>query len=116
MKIAMLQLTSGDQPVENLLNTVEMVRDAAAGGASLILTPEVTNCVSLDRAHQKMVLQHQEDDITLNALCEEAKALRVWISIGSLALKTDDPDGRFPNRSFMIDLKGKVWEGCGRER
>ncbi len=108
MKIALLQLTSGGQPVENLPTTVGMVREAAGQGASLILTPEVTNCVSLDRAHQQSVLQHQDDDITLKALRHEAKALGVWISIGSLALKTQDADGRFANRSFMIDPKGEV--------
>jgi len=54
------------------------------------------------------VLQHEADDITLAAICAEAKALGIWVSIGSLALKTDDPDGRFANRSFMISPHGQI--------
>ena len=32
----------------------------------------------------------------------------LWLLIGSLALKTDDPDGRFANRSFLIDPEGQI--------
>ena len=108
MKIALLQLTSGDLPKENLSRTIEFVREAALKGASLILTPEVTNCVSMNRAHQQAVLQLEQDDFSLQTIKAEAKALGVWVSIGSLALKTDDPDGRFANRSFMINPMGEV--------
>jgi predicted amidohydrolase len=41
-------------------------------------------------------------------LRDEAARLGVWLLIGSLALKTDDPDGRFANRSFLIDDSGSV--------
>ncbi len=44
----------------------------------------------------------------LAAIRDQARALGVWIAIGSLALKTDDPDGRFANRSFLIDPTGKI--------
>lgn len=80
---------------------------AAAQGAGFICTPEVTNCVSMDRTHQANVLQHQEDDLVLEGLREAAKDLNVWLSIGSLALK-GGADGRFVNRSFMISPKGEI--------
>ena len=108
MKAALLQLNSGDDPVSNLARTVDMVAQAAGQGAGFVLTPEVTNCVSQDRAHQTRVLQHESDDITLAGLREAAIRFGVWLSIGSLALKTDDPDGRFANRSFLIDPAGQI--------
>lgn len=108
MKAALLQLNSGDDPVSNLARTVDMVAQAAGQGAGFVLTPEVTNCVSQDRAHQTRVLQHESDDITLAGLREAAIRYGVWLSIGSLALKTDDPDGRFANRSFLIDPAGQI--------
>jgi len=37
-----------------------------------------------------------------------ATELNVWLSIGSLAVKTGDVDGRFANRSFLIDPTGDV--------
>jgi len=108
MKVALLQLTSGDDPAKNLTVTRAMVRDAASQGAAFILTPEVTNCVSTSRSHQQNVLLHEEDDITLAALRSDAQALGVWISIGSLALKSGDADGRFANRSFLIGPDGQI--------
>lgn len=107
MKVALLQLTSSDDPADNLDVVTEMITQAAAGGAGFICTPEVTNCVSLDRAHQRAVLARQDDDLTLSALCETAKDHGIWLSIGSLALE-GGADGRFVNRSFLIDPSGKI--------
>lgn len=108
MKAALLQLTSGDDPAANLPVTLGMIRDAAAQGAGFVLTPEVTNCVSASRAQQNAVLQTEAEDMTLAAIRAEAAALGIWISIGSLAVKTDDPAGRFANRSFVINPQGQI--------
>jgi predicted amidohydrolase len=108
MKIALLQLNSCDDPAVNLPETLRLIKEAAAKGADLILTPEVTNCVSASRSQQLAVLQTEEEDITLAAIRTEVESLGVWIAIGSLALKTDDPDGRFANRSFMINPTGDI--------
>ena len=108
MKAALLQLNSGDDPAANLAATSELVAQAAEQGAGFVLTPEVTNCVSQDRDRQQQVLQHQDDDITLAGLRNAAVRHGVWLSIGSLALKTADPDGRFANRSFLIDPAGQI--------
>lgn len=88
--------------------TTDLLRRAAGEGAGFVLTPEVTNCVSASRARQEEVLRHEEDDPTLAALRDEAARAGIWLSIGSLALRTDDPDGRFANRSFLIGPDGGV--------
>ncbi len=108
MKAALLQLSVTDDPAENLPVTRALVQEAVAGGAGFILTPEVTNCLSSDRAHQREVLRHEEDDPTLAALRAEAADRSVWLLIGSLALKTHDADGRFANRSFLIGPDGGI--------
>ena len=108
MKTALLQLNVSDDPVANLKVTLAYLRQAAAGGAEFVLTPEVTNCVSTSGAHQREVLQYEDQDITLAALRTEASRLGVWLLIGSLALKTDDADGRFANRSFLIGADGEI--------
>ncbi|HHI71327.1 MAG TPA: carbon-nitrogen hydrolase family protein, partial [Rhodobacteraceae bacterium] len=108
MKAALIQLNSSDQPAENIPVVVEFMRQAASAGAQFLLTPEVTNCVSDSRAHQQEVLSPEADDPTLAALRSEAEALGVWLLIGSLGLKTNDADGRFANRSFMISPKGDI--------
>ena len=108
MRTALLQLNVSDDPAQNLPVTLSYIREAAQQGAEFVLTPEVTNCVSTSRAHQNSVLQHEEDDITLAAIREAARDLGLWVLIGSLGLKTHDADGRFANRSFMIDPKGAI--------
>ena len=108
MKAALLQITSGDEPVANLAMVSALVREAACAGAGFILTPEVTNVVTSNRAQRDKVVQTQTDDITLAGLREQAKALGIWLSIGSLLIKTGDADGRVANRSFLIDPTGAV--------
>ena len=108
IRAALIQLCASDDPAANLPVTLGHIRTAAQAGAQFVLTPEVTNCVSSNRTHQKAVLQHEDDDITLTALRAEAKALKIWLLAGSLGLKTTDPDDRFANRSFLISPRGEV--------
>ena len=108
MRGAILQLNVTDDPAANLPVTVDLLRQAVADGATFVLTPEVTNCISTSRKHQQGVLQHEADDITLAALREEAARAGITLLIGSLGLKTDDADGRFANRSFMIGPDGEI--------
>lgn len=108
MKVALLQLNSSDDPVANLSATCDLFDQAVAAGAEFVLTPEVTNCVSASRSRQMDVLRHQSDDPTLAALRQKATSAGVWLLIGSLALKSEDPDGRFANRSFLVGPDGSV--------
>jgi predicted amidohydrolase len=54
------------------------------------------------------VLTSEADDPVLAGLRAEAGALGLWLLIGSLGLKTGDPDGRFANRSFLVAPDGEV--------
>ena len=108
MRTALLQISSSDDPAENLTETRTRIADAVADGAGFVLTPEVTNCISTSRRHQAAVLQFQEHDQSLAGLREEAARHGIWLLIGSLALKTEDADGRFANRSFLITPEGEI--------
>ncbi len=106
MKTALLQITSSDEPEENLATVSDMIREAAGNGAGFVLTPEVTNCVSASRTRQEQVLSRPEEDPFLSAMPELCRELGIWLLLGSLALKTTDPDGRFANRSFLYSPEG----------
>jgi deaminated glutathione amidase len=108
MRVGLVQLTVGDDPAANLTQTLQHLRAAAAGGAGFVLTPECTNMLSSDRAHQRSHLRHEAEDETLATLRAEAQALGVWLLIGSLGLLTQDADGRFANRSFLIAPSGEI--------
>ena len=108
MRAGLVQLTVGDDPAENLARTVALVRAAVQGGAGFVLTPECTGFLSTDRAVQRARTLPEAQDPTLAALRDEAARAGIWLLIGSLGLTTDDPDGRFANRSFLIGPDGGI--------
>ncbi|MDQ2090391.1 carbon-nitrogen hydrolase family protein [Marimonas arenosa] len=108
VRAALIQMTSVEDPGENLADLKAHLHTAHAGGAQFALSPEVTNCISGSRTHQRAVLHHQEDDPTLAAVRQEAEALGLWVLIGSLGLLTHDRDGRFANRSLLISPQGEI--------
>ena len=108
MRAGLVQLNVGDDPVGNLPVTLAHVRSAVAGGAGFVLTPECTNALSSNRDHQRRVLRHEDSDETLDALRNQAAASGVWLLAGSIGLLTNDADGRFANRSFLIDPDGSI--------
>ncbi|MEM9781514.1 MAG: carbon-nitrogen hydrolase family protein [Pseudomonadota bacterium] len=111
LRIALIQMTSGEDPAANLAAAEAMLREAAAGGAELALTPEVTNLVTLDRAHQRAVLRSEVEDPTLAGLRGLAAELGIWLSIGSLAVDGGlggRDDGRAANRQFLLAPDGGI--------
>jgi len=107
MRTGLVQLCGSDDPQANLRVVSDYIAEAANVGAEFVLTPEVTNCVSASRTHQRSVLQTEDDDVTLRALASEAERFGIWLLIGSLALKARDED-RFVNRSFLISPIGEI--------
>ena len=108
LRAGLIQLSASDDPESNLAAIAALIRAAAAGGAALALTPEVTNIVSTSRERRDALTHPQESDPTLAALRALAAELGVWLLIGSLLVRTDDPAGRLANRSFLIDAAGAI--------
>ena len=107
-RLGLIQMCAGDDPAQNAQTAAAMVNEAADQGAEFVLTPEVTNCLSSSRTHQRAVLTSEDQDITLSTLRDAAAKRGVWVLIGSLGLTTDDADGRFANRSFLITPTGEI--------
>lgn len=108
MRVGLVQLNVGDDPAANLTQTLTHIRAAALAGAGFVLTPECTNILSSSKEHQRATLCLETIDATLTALRAEAERLNIWLLVGSLALLTEDLDGRFANRSFLIAPSGAI--------
>lgn len=108
MRAGLIQLNVGDDPAENLPGTVALLREAVAGGAGFVLTPECTGMLSTDRAVQRARTRPEDQDITLAALRDEAARAGIWLLIGSLGVDSGDADGRLANRSFLIGPDGGI--------
>ena len=106
---ALVQLNVSDRPLENLATTQAFIQSAADQGAELVATPECTNLIAGNARDLAVNLYRESNDPTLLAICSQAKALRLWILIGSLCLKNDTgTDAMAVNRQFFINPKGEI--------
>jgi deaminated glutathione amidase len=108
VRVALIQMTSGDDPAANLAAVLGALERAKAGGADMALTPEMTNIMTASRDRQRAVLHTQDSDPVLAGVRDHAARSGLWVALGSLALRTGDPGGRFANRSLLIDGAGGV--------
>jgi predicted amidohydrolase len=105
MKIAVLQMTSGIDPAANAATLASAIAEAKAGGAAMLFTPEMSGLLDRDRARAAGNIHLEPDDPVLAAVCAAARALGLWVHLGSLAVRQGD---RLANRGFVIDDTGAI--------
>jgi predicted amidohydrolase len=105
-RIALFQSNTGIDPASNARSLADAVEQAAAGGAEMLFTPEMSGLLDRDAARAAKVLRPQDEDQVLAAAREAAARQRIWLHIGSLAVLVDG--GKVANRGFVIDRDGEV--------
>jgi len=105
-RIAILQMTSGIDPAANAAVLAEAVASAAAGGAEMLFTPEMSGMIDRDRERAAAKIVSEGSDPVLSAVREAAGAAGIWVALGSLAVKGDGE--RWANRSFLIAPDGAI--------
>ncbi|WP_292101575.1 carbon-nitrogen hydrolase family protein [Brevundimonas sp.] len=109
LPIALIQTCTPAGPAAALAHVAPLIREAAAGGAKLILTPEATNFLIRDPAARAAALTAHKDDAVVAGLRDLARELGVWLLIGSAIVKSGhDGDDRAANRSLLIDDEGGI--------
>jgi len=106
MKIALVQTRTPATHAAALAHVLPLVREAAAGGARLIVTPEGTNILQKDRETLLPQLTSLADDPVVNGLRDAAKDLGVWIDVGSALVRRED--GKAANRQVLIRPDGTI--------
>lgn len=107
-RIALLQTCTGIDPDANAARLVAMLGEAAAGGAAIAFTPEMSGLLDRDRSRAAAHRRREAADAVLAAVRAAATRLKLWVQLGSLALEPDDGDGRSVNRGFLIDDAGAI--------
>jgi predicted amidohydrolase len=107
MRAAILQMTSGIDPLANAATLADGVAKASAGGAAMLFTPEMSGLLDRQRERAAANIVLESEDRVLAAVREAAAKHGVWVHLGSLALKGEE-DGRFVNRGFVIDGSGEI--------
>ncbi|MDX3909708.1 MAG: carbon-nitrogen hydrolase family protein [Sphingobium sp.] len=108
MRAAIFQMTSGIDPAENAQAIAGAIHRAGADGADILFTPEMAGYLDRDRTRAAERITDEAGNIVLSQVREAAAKAGIWIHLGSLACADDRADGRWSNRSFMIDDQGAV--------
>jgi predicted amidohydrolase len=106
LRVSLLQMRSGLDPAANRAAAGALLREAAAGGARLVLTPEMTHRLDKDRSRLLAALEHEDAAAELRAWGMLAREHGVWLLLGSLPMAAGA--GRIRNRSVLFDPKGQA--------
>ena len=105
-RVGLVQLCTGRNVERNLVEASRLIREAAAGGASYVQTPEVTTLMELDRARLFAESRPEEGNAAIAHFQALARELGIWLHIGSMVVLAK-PD-KIANRSFLVTPDGAV--------
>jgi predicted amidohydrolase len=108
MKIAVLQMSAGVDPAANAATLVDAARQAAAGGALMLFTPEMSNLLDRNRSRAADNIRPESEDIVLASVRDAAARAGLWVHLGSLAVRGDGSDDKWRNRAFVIAPDGSI--------
>ena len=102
-------MCSGIEPQENGEQLRAFIAQAAADGAEMLFTPEMSGLLDRDRARAARQIRTEQDDAVLAMVQTGAKNHGIWVQLGSLAIKlSSDPHQKWVNRSFLINPQGEI--------
>jgi predicted amidohydrolase len=105
-RVGLIAMRSGRSPADNLAAATRLIEQAKKGGADYVLTPEMTNVMEIDRERLFATIVPEEQDASLATFRELARALGLFVHVGSLAIKVSHD--KAANRSFLIDPRGEI--------
>ena len=105
-RIALFQSSTGIDPAANAGALVDAVDEAAAGGAAMLFTPEMSGLLDRDceRAASNLGARGRGRGARRRAGRRRSEH-GIWLHLGSLAVLADD--GKVANRGFVIDRDGR---------
>ncbi len=106
LRVGLVQLRSGVESGANLDLAEAGVRDAAARGARLVVTPEATNLLQREDEMLARSVNDPAAEPAIPRLGALAAELGIWLVAGSLMVKAED--GRVANRTHVWSPDGRL--------
>jgi len=106
LKVAIAQMCSARTQSENLITVGDLAAQAKGLGTELLALPEVSGMMNAERKSAEALVVAPDDDPFIAGCRALAVQHRLWIHTGSTPVRA--PDGRFWNRSTLIDAKGEI--------
>lgn len=105
-KAGLVQMCAGRDVARNTAAALDLIGQAARDGASYVQTPECTTLMELEPARLHAVVHPESNNPALAAFTDSARHNRIWLHIGSMAIKV--AEGRLANRSYLIAPDGSI--------
>ncbi len=102
----LVQMTSGTEIETNVATAAGLIREAAAGGAQLVVTPENTTQIEPDKERLLATAQPEATHPAIPPFAALAAELKIWLLIGSLTVKASET--KCWNRSYLFAPDGAV--------
>ena len=110
-KIAIFQSRTGIDPAANADALVRAIEEAAAGGAQMLFTPEMSGLLDCDTERARKNVRTAEEDAVLAACRDSARRNAIWLHIGSIAVAGGEIRASYDKiHLFDVDLPtGESW-------
>ncbi len=105
-RAALVQMRAGRDVERNVADAVALINEAAERGANYIQTPECTTLMELEPERLMAATKPEDGNAALEAFIEAARARKVWLHIGSMAVKVGER--KLANRAYVIAPDGTV--------
>ena len=96
-------MRSGIDPQANIDQATRLIKEAVSAGAEYVQTPEMSNMVNGHRSSMMAALRDEASDPMLAQFRDLARAHKIFLHAGSLAIKNGD---KVANRAFVIGPDG----------
>lgn len=103
---SLVQLRSGMSVEPNIENATSLIREAAAGGADYVQTPENTALMVLSGRDLFPNIHEEDGNPAVGAFRALAKELKIWLHIGGMAVRVSETQAA--NRAFLISPEGEI--------
>ncbi len=107
LTVALMQMTSGLDPARNIEAVEKALEQAAAAGAQLVVTPEMTTLLDRKRRRLLATLADWPAERQIAPLAAAARRHDLWLILGSIPV-LDETGEKAWNRTVVIAPTGAV--------
>jgi deaminated glutathione amidase len=107
-KIALHQMCSGINSNDNLKAMKRAIKAAAANGACFYFAPEMSLLLDRDRERAGAKLFTESETASIQQICRAASEAKIWVHLGSVAVRLDDRPDMLANRTLIINDQGQI--------
>lgn len=106
VKVAAVQLTSGDDPAANMTTVRRLLEESAAAGAKVVLLPENVALMGRRESDKLAIAENEGEGPLQAALSEAARECGLWVIGGTLPLRISG-ETRVAAAVLVFDAMGK---------